>query len=68
MSAHPTPSPAELQAFRLQHNLTQQRAADLLLVTLKGYQHWEYGLRRMPANQWELFRLKAPAASQAEDD
>jgi DNA (cytosine-5)-methyltransferase 1 len=38
--------------------LTQQEAADLLHLTLRAWQRYEYGERRMHPALWELFLLK----------
>jgi DNA (cytosine-5)-methyltransferase 1 len=56
-AAH-SPAPAELQALRARHGLTQSAAAALVHSTLSGYQRWEQGERRMHAGLWELLRIK----------
>ena len=52
------PTPEEVKQARKKAGLTQQQAAELLGVGLKGFQHCEYGIRVMPASTWELFLLK----------
>lgn len=70
MSAHPnrgprgpssTPAPAEIRAAREAAGLTQTQAAHLVHGTLRAWQEWEAGNRRMHPGLWELFRLKLAA-------
>lgn len=70
MSAHPnrgpkgpssTPTPAEIRAAREAAGLTQTQAAQLVHGTLRAWQEWEAGNRRMHPGLWELFRLKLAA-------
>lgn len=53
------PAPEEIRAAREAANLTQTEAAGLIHCTLRGWQEWEAGNRRMHPGLWELFRLKA---------
>ena len=53
------PTPAEISAAREFIGLTQQEAADLLYLTLRAWQRYEAGERRMHPALWELFRIKA---------
>jgi len=39
--------------------MTQQEAADSVHVTLRAWQMWEAGQRKMPAGIWELCVIKA---------
>jgi DNA-binding XRE family transcriptional regulator len=57
------PSPAEIKSTRLAAGLTQTEAANLVYVSLKGWQRWETEEaltthRTMPAATWELFLMK----------
>ena len=38
---------------------TQKEAAELVHVTLRAWQLWEAGERKMPAGIWELCVIKA---------
>lgn len=55
-SANPTP--ADIIAGREVAGLTQTQAAELVHGSLRTWQQWEAGDRRMHAGLWELFRLK----------
>lgn len=52
------PTPAEVRAAREAAGLSQTSAAALIYCTLRGWQEWEAGNRRMHPAFWELFRLK----------
>lgn len=52
------PTPQEVKAARSNAGLSQAKAAKLCHVTLQGYQHWEYGVRKMHPAIWELFQIK----------
>jgi DNA (cytosine-5)-methyltransferase 1 len=43
--------------------LTQTRAAELVHGSLRGWQQWEAGDRRMHPAFWELFLLKVNGAT-----
>lgn len=67
MSNHPNrgpkgpsanPEPAEIRAAREAAGLSQTAAAALIHCTLRGWQEWEAGNRRMHPGLWELFRIK----------
>lgn len=52
------PTPDEVRAAREAAGLTQTSAAALIHGTLRAWQEWEAGNRRMHPGLWELFRLK----------
>ena len=52
------PTPAEISSARESLGLTQQEAADLLHITTRAWQRYEYGERRMHPALWELSLLK----------
>jgi putative transcriptional regulator len=54
-----TPSPEEIRAAREAAGLTQTQAAELIHGTMRGWQEYEAGNRRMHPGLWELFNLKA---------
>ena len=67
-SAHPNrgpkgpsanPDPAQIRGAREAARLTQTQAAELIHGTLRTWQQWEAGDRRMHPGLWELFRLKS---------
>ena len=49
-------SPGELRSIREALKKKQWEMAELLLIGLKGYQHWEYGERQMPPRRAALAR------------
>lgn len=53
------PAPAEIVAARHAAGLTQTEAAKLIHGTMRAWQDWEGGQRRMHPGLWELFRIKA---------
>lgn len=56
-SASSNPEPAEIRAAREAAGHTQTAAAGVIHGTLRAWQDWEAGARRMPASAWELYRL-----------
>ncbi|MBC7215647.1 MAG: helix-turn-helix domain-containing protein [Burkholderiaceae bacterium] len=52
------PAPAAIRAAREAAGMTQSQAAALVHSTLRAWQRWESGDRRMHPAIWELFRLK----------
>lgn len=56
--SRPNPSPAEIKVARHRAALTQRQAAELIYCTLRGWQNWELGERKMHPAFWELFRRK----------
>jgi DNA (cytosine-5)-methyltransferase 1 len=53
------PAPASIRSAREAAGLTQTQAAELVHGSLRTWQQWEAGDRRMHGGLWELFRLKA---------
>lgn len=53
------PSPKQIKVLRNSLNLSQTEAADILYCTLRGWQEWEAGNRRMHPAFWELFNIKS---------
>jgi putative transcriptional regulator len=47
-----------VRAAREAAELTQTEAAALIYCTLRGWQEWECGNRRMHPAFWELFQFK----------
>lgn len=54
-----SPSAKQLKITRLALGYTQKEAAELLHVSLRAWQLWESGDRKMPVNAWELCLIKA---------
>lgn len=52
------PTPAEIRALRESLGLSQTAAAALIHCTLRAWQEWEAGNRRMHPAMWELLRIK----------
>lgn len=57
-AAGANPTPEQIVEARLAANLTQTEAAALIYCTLRGWQDWEGGQRRMHPAFWELWRMK----------
>lgn len=53
-----TPTPDAIKAARAAAGLTQAAAAILLHTSLRSYQQWEAGDRRMHPAFWELLTIK----------
>lgn len=51
------PRPREVAQLREEMGLTQTEAGELLYATLRTWQDWEGGRRRMPALAWEYLCL-----------
>lgn len=60
-SAARNPKPDEIRAAREAAGLTQTEAAEVIYCTLRGWQEWEAGARRMHPAFWELWRIKVRA-------
>ena len=54
------PTTEQIRELRKSHGYTQKQAADLLLVTLNGYQNWEAGRRKISPTAWKLMQLLMP--------
>ena len=52
------PTQEEVRAAREAAGLSQTAAAALIHCTLRGWQEWEAGNRRMHPAFWELFGIK----------
>ena len=72
MTSHPNrcagsparnPTPEEVRAAREAAGLSQTQAARLIYCTLRGWQEWEAGNRRMHPAFFELFRAKSKIAT-----
>jgi putative transcriptional regulator len=57
-SAARNPTTAVIRQAREAAKLTQTQAAELIYCTLRGWQDWESGARRMHPAFFELFRMK----------
>ncbi len=57
------PLPAEIIAARKAAGLTQTEAASLVCGSLRAWQQWEAGDRRMHPGLWMLFRLRTEEAA-----
>jgi putative transcriptional regulator len=57
------PRPEEIRRTRIAYLLTQAQSARLIHVTVRSWQQWEYGERRMHAAFWTLFRIRARQSS-----
>lgn len=55
------PLPEDIRAGREAADLTQTAAARLVYHSLRNWQQWEGGERKMDPALWELFRLKTDA-------
>lgn len=53
-----SPTPAEVRAARAAAGLTQTEAGAVIYCSLRGWQDWESGARRMHPAFFELFRRK----------
>ncbi len=58
------PSPNAIRAARESAGLTQAAAAALIYSTMRTWQDWESGARRMHPGLFELFAIKVQTADQ----
>lgn len=54
-----SPTPQKVKTVRKTLGYTQKEAAEMVHVTLRAWQQWEAGQRRMPSGLWELCIIKA---------
>lgn len=52
------PTPEEIKSARERAGLTQTQAAYLVHGTMRAWQEWEAGNRKMHPGLWELFNIK----------
>ncbi len=52
------PPPTHIRSARLAAGLSQSAAASVIYRTLRNWQQWELGERRMDRALWELFLIK----------
>jgi DNA-binding transcriptional regulator YiaG len=57
-SACSNPPPAQIKAAREKFHLSRNDAADLVLSSVRSWEKWENGERRMHPAIWELFNIK----------
>lgn len=78
MSSHPNrskrpdaaganPDPSEIRAAREACGMTQTAAAAVIYCTLRAWQDWEGGQRRMHPASWDLWRMRAGDPEAASD-
>jgi len=58
MADLPEPTPGRIRAARQASGHSQSAAADVVHVSWRTWQSWEYGARQMPRAAWELYRIK----------
>lgn len=58
MAVIESPAPDKIRATRERAGITQTEAAELLHTSLRSFQQWEAGDRRMHPAFWELLTLK----------
>lgn len=54
----PSPMPSEVKAARAETGLSQTKAASLIYFSLRAWQEWESGTRKMHPSAFELFKIK----------
>jgi putative transcriptional regulator len=60
-SAGGNPTPEQIRAARESAGLTQTEAASLIHGSMRAWQEYEAGNRRLHPGLWELFRMKVGA-------
>lgn len=53
-----TPNASTIQKLRVQNDLTQEEAAEMVHVNGRTWQTWEGGFKTMKPVYWDLFQLK----------
>jgi putative transcriptional regulator len=61
-NAHANPTPLQIAAAREKAQLTQTEAANVIRGSLRAWQDYEGGQRRMHPGLWELFLIKTGQA------
>jgi putative transcriptional regulator len=61
MGPFSNPTPEQVREARSAAGMTQSEAARAVRGTMRAWQEWEAGNRRMHPGLWELFRLKTQA-------
>ncbi len=61
------PEPQEVKRLRVRYGFTQTEAAEAVHVTIRAWQWWESGKRRIPMGLWELFVIKTGFHPQFQD-
>ncbi len=54
----PKCTPDRIKHVRVGCHMTQRECAELVYVSLRTWQNWEYGVTDMPLLAWELFLAK----------
>jgi DNA-binding transcriptional regulator YiaG len=62
----PNPTPADVRAARESAGMTQTEAAAVVYCTLRAWQDWESGERRMHPATWELWQIKTKRRQRAQ--
>lgn len=57
------PTPLQVAEARKAAGMTQSEAAQAVRGTMRAWQEWEAGNRRMHPGLWELFQLKIGSQS-----
>jgi putative transcriptional regulator len=55
---HGSPTREDIKSARVAVGLTQVQAADVVQSSVRAWQHWEAGTRKMHGATWELFCKK----------
>jgi putative transcriptional regulator len=53
------PNPEKLKTVRAAMGFTQREAAEIVHVSLRAWQLWEAGDRKIPPGLWELLIIKS---------
>jgi len=54
-----SPTPEKLKTVRAAMGFTQREAAEIVHVSLRAWQLWEAGDRKIPPGLWELLIIKS---------
>lgn len=58
LSGEDHPSPERIRSLRTEARLTQVQAGILTESSVRAWQDWEYGRRKMSKATWLMFRIK----------